>query len=37
LQIARGLTKAGANVAVRHPVSLLADAYRRERRTHPSG
>jgi glycolate oxidase iron-sulfur subunit len=31
LQIARGLSKAGAPVEVMHPVSLLARAYRRER------
>lgn len=32
LQIARGLKDAGASVEVMHPVSLLARAYRRERR-----
>ena len=31
LQIVRGLKDAGANVRVMHPVSLLAEAYRRER------
>jgi glycolate oxidase iron-sulfur subunit len=31
LQIARGLTAAGADVDVAHPISLLARAYRRER------
>ena len=33
LQIARGLDAAGAGVQVVHPISLLANAYRRERRT----
>jgi glycolate oxidase iron-sulfur subunit len=32
LQIARGLAAAGAPVEVAHPISLLAAAYRRERR-----
>ena len=32
LQIARGLKNASVNVRVMHPVSLLAEAYRRERR-----
>ncbi len=35
LQIARGLSGAGADINVAHPVSLLARAYRREQ--HPSG
>lgn len=30
LQIARGLSAAGAGVDVQHPISLLAEAYRRE-------
>lgn len=32
LQVARGLTAAGADIEVMHPMSLLARAYRREQR-----